>query len=72
MLLKKRLCGNEKREKKWKEELIKSQQGAPEKFVFKKVDIQQVYINSIILNETIFVFGLKPIKCEEHLFILFE
>jgi hypothetical protein len=72
MLLKKHLCGNEKREKKWKQELIKSQQGDPEKFVFKKVDIQKVYINTIILNKVIFIFGLKPIKCQEHWFILFE
>jgi hypothetical protein len=38
MLSKKHLCGKEKLEKKWKEELIKSQQEALEKFVFKIVD----------------------------------
>jgi hypothetical protein len=54
MLSKKHLCGKEKLEKKWKEELIKSQQEALEKFVFKMVDTQEVCINAIILNERIF------------------
>jgi hypothetical protein len=47
MLSKKYLCGNEKGNKKWKEKLIKSQQGALEKFVLKKVDIQEICINAI-------------------------
>jgi hypothetical protein len=61
MLHKKHLCGKEKLEKKWKEELIKSQQGALEKFVFKMVDTQEVCINAIILNERFF-FLLKVHK----------
>jgi hypothetical protein len=59
MLHKKHLCGKEKLEKKWKEELIKSQQGALEKFVFKKVDTQKVCINVIILNERNYFFWPK-------------
>jgi hypothetical protein len=51
--------------KKWKEELIKSQQGALEKFIFKKVNTQEVYINAIILNERNIFFCLRPIKCKE-------
>jgi hypothetical protein len=37
---------------------------ALEKFVFKKVDTQEVCINVILLNERFF-FGLRPIKCQE-------
>jgi peptidyl-tRNA hydrolase len=44
MLSKKHLCGKEKLEKKWKEELIKSQQETLEKIVFKMVDTQEIYI----------------------------
>jgi hypothetical protein len=66
MLPKKHLCGKEKLEKKLKEELIKSQQGAIEKFVFKMIDAQKVCINAIILNERIYIFfGLRPIKGQE-------
>jgi hypothetical protein len=56
MLSKKYVCGNEKwnKKSKWNEKLIKSQQGALEKFVFKRVDIQEICINAIILNERIF------------------
>ncbi|KAK2432249.1 zinc finger MYM-type protein [Trifolium repens] len=48
MLPKKHLSGSEKRKKKKKrtEELIKSQQGALEKFVFKIVDTQENLVNS--------------------------
>jgi hypothetical protein len=51
-----------KNEKKWKEELIKSQQGALAKFVFKKIDTQEVCINVIILNERNFFFLPKAHK----------
>jgi hypothetical protein len=47
MLPKKHLSGNEKRKKRKRiEELIKSQQGALEKFVFKKVDTLENLVNS--------------------------
>jgi hypothetical protein len=60
MLSIKHLYGKEKLEKKKrkKEELVKSQQGTLEKFVFKMVDTQNIYINTIILNEIIFIFFL--------------
>lgn len=41
MLTKKHLYGSEKQRKKQNEELIKSQQGALDKFIFKKVDTQE-------------------------------
>ncbi|AES58887.1 hypothetical protein MTR_1g009430 [Medicago truncatula] len=49
MLPKKHLSGSEKRKKKKKrnEELIKSQQGALDKFVFKKVDTQENVPNDV-------------------------
>jgi hypothetical protein len=70
MLPKKPLCGNEKlkRKKKSKEELIKSQQRTLEKFIFKMVDTQEVCVNVIILNERIFFYGLRPMKCQERHF----
>jgi superfamily II helicase len=54
MLHKKHLCGNEKLKKEMKVRANKITTRTLEKFVFKKVNIQKVCINTIILNERFF------------------
>jgi hypothetical protein len=65
MLPKKHLSGSEKRKKRKRTEaLIKSQQGALEKFVFKIVDTQENLVNSSNenLNSQMKIWLMKMLK----------